>query len=193
MSSTPRILRTIAVVLVTALGLAGGVFASGYAFADLGAGVALGLTAAWLVPMAALSLLALRRPEETAPWLIALTVAMVVLAPLAMRFRVFPQAWGPVVTIAMLTLAVPLAFLGLRLATTAGLLLLVLAGTQLLGTVIAYLRSPAGEVPLRHLFSGSSGVIILPLLLAAVLLLAAGLMAHERPTVGHLPRVRHSH
>lgn len=193
MKSTPRILRYAAFAVLALVGLIGGVFAAGYAFADLGTLLALGLTAAWVVPLVAMSVAALRWPEASAPWLTVLTLAMVLLVPLARRFHLVPESAGPVLTMAMLALAVPLAFLGLRMAATAGTLLLVLAATQLVGTMIGYLRSPAGEVPLGHLFSGSSGVIILPMLVAGLLFLAAGLAAHERPSLGRVPRLRHGH
>lgn len=66
-----RILRWTGLVLGVGVGLAGCVFAAGYAFTDWPLWVATAVTALWVVPTAVLSRYALRRPEPAARVLLA--------------------------------------------------------------------------------------------------------------------------
>ena len=95
------------------------------------------------------------------------------------RFDLFNRNTnGPVMTLIILAVVVPVALLGLRRATEAGLMLLLIGLTQLLGSGILH---GGGEGAMwRPALGGSAGVIVLPILLAALLLLLAGRLDHER-------------
>jgi hypothetical protein len=93
---------------------------------------------------------------------------------------------GPVSAMVVLALLVPLAVLGLRRALTAGVLLVALAAAQLVATVVLWTEA-AGQAPASAaLFHGSSGILILPVALAGVLFLSAGLLIADSVGFGHL-------
>lgn len=180
MRTRARVLKYLGFAVVVLVGVAGAVFAAGYAFEDLEPVLAASLTAAWVAPMTALSVIAARSPQSSAPWLVALTAIAVVLAPVVTYLDLVPEEAGPAVTIGLLALAVPAAFLGLHQATTSGLMLVMLAAGQL-GAAVAGRLASSDTVAIGGLFDGSSGVTVLPLLLGGILFLAFGLSVRERP------------
>ncbi|RIK16958.1 MAG: hypothetical protein DCC50_03330 [Acidobacteria bacterium] len=166
--------------------LLGGLFAAGYAVSDLpvlSVTVAIG---AWVLAAAALSWLAISRTALAVPVLAVVTVALAGVAVVDAWMDLFSRdTTGPVMTIAFLALLAPMAFLGLRRPVWASLLLLTIGVVQLLGSGL--LRSAAsGQLQWGRLLAGSSGVLVVPVLLAAVLLVVAGLLMHDhvRPAVG---------
>ena len=167
-----RLARGLAIGVVAALGLFGALFVAGETLADPGGWQAVGLVAAWAVPMAALVLLALRRPAiagRLLPW--ALGVASVLL--LVDAAGAYPRDTGPVGTITMFAVAVPCGLLGLHRALRAGMLLLAAAAVQLVGTLVE--RGRAGS-PLRAALGGSTGALVVPLLVCAALLLLTAVL-----------------
>ena len=91
---------------------------------------------------------------------------------------------GPVMVVLLMAAAVPLGMLGLRRATEAGVMLLILAAFQLVASGIVHAVA-AGELGWQFFLRGSSGVAILPLLVAGGLLIVAGRTGHD--TVSFLP------
>ena len=195
MSGVAKVLRYAAFTLMTLFGLVGGLFVAGYAFEDLGGWTAAGLTALWVVPLVGLSVFAVLRPEPAARVLVWVTAAVAVSTLADSAFGVVPRdAWGPVAAVTVFALGVALAFLGLRRAGLAGLLMIVTGLAQLLATVVAVAVHEADEGPgMRALLGTSSGVVVMPLLLIGALFLLSGLLEHEPLRPGHAPRVRTAH
>ena len=107
-----------------------GLFVTGEAFTDPGGWTALGLVAAWALPLAVLAALAWYRPGWAAR-LFAVLIAAVV--GVSVWFAVDPQGWrvfedrhGPIRAIISFVLAAAVALLGLKRTAVAGVLLLVL-------------------------------------------------------------------
>jgi hypothetical protein len=111
---------------VTALVLAFfAMFVLGETFMDPGGSEALLLSAAWVVPAAALSVAALLRPRVGGQVLAALTVTFAAFQILEAIIDAIPEDdVGPVGLVVALALAIPLAFLGLKQARLAGWLLI---------------------------------------------------------------------
>ena len=195
MTGTARVLKYIAFTLMVLVGLVGGLFVAGYAFEDLSTWAAIGSTAAWLVPTVVLCLLALTTYS-------AVPTVFVVLTGLVSAFTLLDSAvglvdrdsLGPVAAIGVFALAVSLAFLGLRQASLAGLLLVVLGVVQLAATSIGFVEEwQAGGGPgLGALLTTSSGVIVLPMLVVGALFLVAGGLAHQSMRFWHLPPTVHT-
>jgi hypothetical protein len=190
MRLTAKVLRYTAFTIMTLFGVVGGLFVAGYAFEDLDTWVAIGSTAAWLVPTIVLSVVALRWPDAAAPVLVGLAVVAAVVTVLDAAFTVVDvDAVGPVMAIAVFATAVALGFLGLHREALSGLLLVLLAVAQLGATVL----SRAGDVgepggpSVTDLLTTSSGVIVVPMALVGVLYLVAGALDHEPPVLRHLP------
>jgi hypothetical protein len=181
MRATSRFLRYAAVGVLLLFAVLGALFAAGYAYADLAPVLAVALTVGWLALAGGLGWLAWRRPDTAVPVLLGLTVAVAVLSVTDARMDLLDRdATGPVTTVLILAVLVPLAVLALHRATAAGLFLLVLGVYQVLASGL--LHAVAGdEAPWRALLAGSSGVVVVPVLLAAVLLLLSGWLAHEPP------------
>lgn len=178
-----RVVRGLAVGIVAAFGLFGALFAAGETFADPGGWAAVGLVAAWGVPLVALVLLALRRPElagRVLPWaLLVASVSLVLDAAGA-----YPRDTGPVGTITMFAVAVPCGLLGLHRAFRAGTLVLAAAAVQLVAAVVE--RGQTGA-SLREVLGGSTGALVVPFLVCAALLLLTAVL--ERYDARH-PHVR---
>jgi hypothetical protein len=165
MTGMAKVLRYVAFTLMALIGLFGGMFVAGGTFADPGGWSAVAMTASWALPLIALSVFALRRPAMAGPFFIAAT-ALVVLFTLAdSAFRIIPHNTGPVAAVVVFTLGVALAFLGLRRAELGGLLMVIAGLAQLAGT--------------RGHLGGSSGVMVLPILVVGLLFLLAGALGRE--------------
>ena len=185
---TSKILKYLAFALMTLFGVLGGLFAAGYAFEDPGGWAAIWMTLAVVLPVAVLIALALWRPVLAAPVLTVVTALVVVFNLLDKAFRWIPRDdWGPVDSVALLGLGVALGFLGLQRPRLAGWLLVISGAAQLLGIIIRPLRMGRGEVPpLGALLGGSSGVVVVPMVVIGVLFLLAGLRGDE-------PKLRAAH
>jgi len=174
MTRTAKVLRYVAFTLMALFGLFGGMFVAGEAFLDPGGWQAVAMTAAWALPFIALSVFALRRPAAAGPVFVGAT-ALVVLFTLAdSAFGIIPRdSWGPVAAVVVFAIGVALAFLGLHRAELAGLLMVVAGLAQLAATVIGRGSEPGA------MFGGSSGVVVLPILLVGLFFLLAGALGHE--------------
>lgn len=171
-----RLARVLAVGFVAALGLFGALFVAGETISDPGGWQGVALVAAWAVPMLVLVVLALRLPAAAArvlPW--ALLVAGVLM--LLDAAGAYPRDAGPVGTITMFAVVVPCGLLGLQRAFLAGTLVLAAGAVQLGAALVERGRSGA---PLGHVLGGSTGALVVPFLVCAVLLLlTAALERHD--------------
>lgn len=184
MTRAERVLRRVAFGWMAMIGLLGGLFVAGETFDDPGGLAAVGLVCSWLVPLVALALFALRGGEKAGPVFSAATVVVAVFTITDAAFGIVPRDdWGPVAAIAVFGLGVSLAFLGLRHASLAGSLLLLLAAAQ----VAAGLAEAVDHEGPRNLLGGSSGVVIVPLAVGGVLFLLAGRRSGAVPA-GRSPR-----
>ncbi|HET9127248.1 MAG TPA: hypothetical protein VFN73_04145 [Propionibacteriaceae bacterium] len=166
-------LKYSAVVLMTLFALLGGLFAAGYAIADLSGRAAALLIAAYAVPAVGLSVLAIIRPAVLGPVLVGLSVVVIVFNDIDAAARLIPRdTYGPVGVVAVLMLAAAIGFLGLHRPLLAGVLLVALAIGQAVAAVAG--RDVAGGEPLGAVFSGSTGIVVIPLLVIGGLFLLAG-------------------
>lgn len=178
---TAKVVRYTAFSLMMLFCTLGGLFAAGYAFDDPGGLAAVGLTLGWLVPVAGLSALALLRPDWGGPVLIGVTALAIAFSWADTVFQLIPtDSWGPVGSMSLLGLGVALGFLGLHRSKLAGWLLVIASAAQMLGIVIGSLRMGDGDGPgPGAMLGGSSGVVVLPLLVIGVLFVIAGSISHE--------------
>lgn len=187
MTGTAKVLRYTAFGLLTLFGLLFGLFAAGYAFEDPGGWAAVGLTLLWLVPVVALSLLALLRPVQAGPVFVGVTVIAAVLTLIDSAFSIVPRDdWGPVLAITVFASGIALAFLGLHRARLAGLLLLILGLSQFAATILGFASEIGGDEgpSLGDMLTTSSGVIVTPILVGGLLFLLAGSLNHESWHIG---------
>lgn len=125
-----RLLKQAGFVVSAVFTFIGGAFIVGDAFADPGGWAALGLVAAWAVPLIALAAVSWFRPDLATR---LLGVLMTVAVGLSVWFALDPQWWrtvendiGPIRAVAVFVLAAAVAVLGLRRTAVAGVMLLVL-------------------------------------------------------------------
>jgi hypothetical protein len=174
------------------MGLLGGMFVAGSAFMDPGGWVAVALTALWVLPTAGLSILTLRRPITAGRTLVWVTAGVLLLSLADAALDIVPRDdWGPVAAIAVFALLLPLGVLGLHQARRVGLLMVVAGLAQLVATMIATAVHADGGPAVR--LNGSSGAVVLPLLIVGVLFLLAGSLERESPHAGSSATVRPVH
>jgi hypothetical protein len=168
-------------VVMALFGLLGGIFVAGETFDDPGGWPAVGMTAAWLVPLVALSVLAVRRPQSAGPVFIAATASVAGFTLADSAFGIIPRDdWGPVAAIVVFALGVALAFLGLHRPMLAGVLMVIAALAQLAATLLSTAVRATGEQPgPSSVVGGSSGVVIVPLLVVGFLFVVAGSLDRE--------------
>lgn len=191
--TSAKVLRYGAFGFMALFGLFGTLFVAGYAFDDPGGTAAVVMTAAWVVPMVALSLYALLRPDSAAPVLTVVTALVLVSALADALLGIVPRDdWGPVGAITVFSLGVVLAFLGLHRASLAGLLMVAAALTQLVGTALGFMVRGGDDGPgVGAMLGGSSGVVVLPLLLTGAAFWVAGHLADEPVGPAHQPQHAH--
>lgn len=196
MTGTAKALKYTAFTLMVLFGLLGGLFTAGYAFEDPGGWGAVLMTVGWVLPMLALIVYALVRKEAAGPVFVAVTAIVGLFTVLDSLLEVIPRDdWGPVLAVGVFSLGVALAFLGLYRARMAGVLMVALAFVQLAATALVHLvHGSFSEGPgLMALLGGSSGVVVLPLLLIGVLFLMSDSLSREPRRRTHQPRVRPAH
>lgn len=198
MTGAAKALRYTAFTLMVLFGLLGGLFIAGYAFEDPGGWTAVLMTAGWVLPMLALVVYALVRKQAAGPVFVAVTVFVGLGSVLDSLVTVVPRDdWGPVLGITVFALGVALAFLGLYRTRLAGLLMVALALVQLLATALVHVVHGelfSDEGPgLIALLGGSSGAVVLPLLVIGVLFLMSDSLGREPRKRAHQPRVRPAH
>ena len=185
-----KVFRMLAVGVTALFGLVGALFVAGEVVTDPGGWKGIALVASWGVPMAALALLALLRPDAASrvlPWALAV-VGVLALVDAATGVL---ERGGPVSTIAMFVVAVPCGLLGLRKAGEAGLLVLGAASLQLLTAVAQHARRADDSDPsLAHALGGSAGVTVVPLLVCATLLLLTAALEGRTGHRRHLHAAR---
>ena len=189
MARTSKIVRWVAFALMVVFGVVGGLFVLGETFADPGGWEAVVRSALWVVPVVALSLFALLRPNMAVAPLVAVTALVVVFSLADAAFGIVPRDdWGPVTAIALFAIGVTLAFLGLHRAGLAGLLMLVAAFGQLMAVMIGGVVSRAGDGSgPGPALGGSSGAVIVPVMAAGALFVVAAIIARESPPATHPP------
>ena len=171
-----RFLRLLGFWLVAAIAGFFGLFLVGETFSDPGGWAAVGLTAAWAVPLAACCLVVWWRPAWGA-WLVSVLSAAVLAGDLWIAvdpsaFRDVEERTGPVQAVVTLALAAAVALLGRWRTRTAGVLLLLLgAGAALTA------RGAVG--------GGAAMVIVVgPLIVAGALYLVSAAVGARAPTGG---------
>lgn len=170
-----RVLRIAALAWAVLFTVVATLFAGGYALEDPGWPAGYVMVAAWLVPLGALTAVQILRP--TLGWRLLWACVGIAVAVAAVQL-VFPRAltsWeftnGPVVAIASFVPLVPLALLGRRRPLPAALMIAIIAA----GPIVVQLREGA-------MHFGSSTAVSAPMLIAAALLAAAGLLdRHPAP------------
>ncbi len=176
-------LRKLAFGLTVLFAAGGLLFASGYILEDPGGWLAALVIAALVVPLAWLSVMAHRSPDRALAWLL-LGVGLLFAYTVAGFF--VQVVGGPVVPLVALVLAVPAAVIGLEDARRGGELLLLVAAAPLLTVALHVLGRDGEGPPLGAALGGSTGVVVLPLLLFAGLFLVAAAAGHgsagARPT-----------
>ena len=195
MTDASKTLRYVAFTFMALFGLFGGMFVAGSAFDDPGGWAAVGMTALWVIPLVALSVFAFRQPEAAGPVFVAAT-ALVVLFTLAdSAFGIIPRDdWGPIAAVAVFALGVALAFLGLHRPALAGMLMVAAGLAQLVATVIGVAVRETGDGPgPGSMLGGSSGVVVLPILVVGVLFLIAGSLDRESLRPGSATPVSRAH
>ncbi|HEY5553785.1 MAG TPA: hypothetical protein VIK43_02525 [Cellulomonas sp.] len=163
-----------AFVLMMIYGAFAIVWVVGELLTDPGGPAGISISLSVVVAVVVLSLLAVRLPR-VAPTLMGAAVALLLvfavveaMASVASRGpESVARGPGPVVAIAALVIAVPLAFLGLRSARLGGWLLVAAGMAPVVEIVARVVRGGGGGL---HL-GGSSGVVALPLILVGLLFL----------------------
>lgn len=182
-----KVLRRVALVLTCLLTAGGTVFALGYAAQDPGGWGAVGLAAAVYAPLVGLTVLAVFRPEWSVLALIGAVVLYAVWGAVAV---VFDPVDAPTMPIIAMVLAVPVAVVGQRHPWHAGGLLAAMTAVPLVVILARYFTEPVGQGPgLGSLFGTSTGVVVIPLAVLAVLFLVAG-STHSEQELGQRPPSR---
>ena len=179
---SPTILKYVAFTLMALFGLLGGAFVLGETFSDPGGWTAVWVSALWVVPLVAMSVFALLRPEAMAPVFVVVTAVVALFTLVDSLVGIIPRDdWGPVAAIVVFALGVALAFLGLRRALLAGTLMVAAALTQLVATVAGAAVHAAGDGAGAGVgLGGSSGVVLLPVLVLGALFAEAGRMEGDQ-------------
>jgi hypothetical protein len=172
------VLRRTALVLTSLFVVGGLLFALGYTFEDPGGWAAVLIAAAIVLPLVGLTVLAARAAPTAVT---VLTWAVVAFAAWAVVNR-FVEVDAPTIPVIALVLALPIAVVGQRNARRAGQLLLAVAAVPLLLLLVRLVTS-GGDGP-GALLGGSTGVVVLPLVVLAALFLAAGAPGRAAPAPG---------
>lgn len=175
-----RVAHVAAIVWAGLFTVGASLFAAGYAFDEPGGLAAVGLVALWIVPLAVLIalwivplavLIALVITRPGVAWWVLLAVAGIAVVNAVWQFldpdtlRVWEFTHGPLTAIASFVPLVPLAILGRSRPLSASLMLLVIG----IAPILADLRTAT-----FHL--GSTQAVAVPLVIAGVLLLLAGML-----------------
>jgi hypothetical protein len=173
MSGAPKVPRYVAFGLAMLVSFVGTAFFVGEVFADPGGYAAVGLVAAWGLPMVALSAYVLVRPAAATTALVVIAILVSLFIVLDTVFRLLPRHIGPVGPVAVFAVAVAGAFLGMRRPVLAGSLL-VLLGIASLGAAVETVTGPGETAPIGVAFGGSFGAVGVAVLVVGGLFLLAG-------------------
>jgi hypothetical protein len=138
--------------------------------------------------MVALAVVALRRPEIATTVLTVVTAVLASFVVLDGVFGIVPRdEIGPVASIGVFAVAVPLGFLGLHRPLRAGWLLLLVGAANLVDVFVRMLGANDGP-PLDAGLGGSSGAVAVAVVIIGGLFLVAASLergrTEEGPTVG---------
>lgn len=178
MRNLARVLRIVGLVLTSLFAAFGILFAAGYAFEDTGGWQGVALFACMVVPLAVLTWLARSHPAAGLRWVLVGAVLLLVWAVLELFFDLVE---APVLPMAALVLSVPAAVLGLRDARRGAELLLLIVAAPVVSILARVLGEREGP-PLGAALGGSTGVVVLPLLLFAGIFLVAAAVEPRQPT-----------
>ena len=117
-----RLLKWAGFIVMALSSFTAGAFIVGETFGDPGGWKAVGLVAAWAVPLVVLVVLAWYRPTWAVPVFAVLTAAVI---GMSIWLAVNPRGKGPTAAILTFALAAPITVLGLKRTGVAGALLLV--------------------------------------------------------------------
>lgn len=177
MRNTAQVLRIVGVVLTSVFAVFGILFAGGYAFEDPGGWRGVAIFASMAVPLAVLTWAARKHPDAALRWVLA---GVVLVFAYAMAELFVDLVDAPMLPMAALVLSVPAAVLGLRNARRGGELLLLIAAGPVL-SVLANVFGRRGEgPPLGAALGGSTGVVVIPLLVFAGIFLLASVIDPQR-------------
>ena len=178
MMRAAQVIKYVAFGLMAAFVTLGSLFIAGYAFEDPGGWQAVGMVAAWLVPLLALTFVAYKWPAA-AVWVLG--GALVLLVGTYGWYSLDNEWWrdlmdesGPVLGISAFALGLPMAVLGLRRPLTAGLLLVAAAVIPYVGFVAS-----VSDEPWRGLAASlttSSTISCVPVFGVGLLFLLAALL-----------------
>lgn len=178
MSRISKVLKYGAFAMMALFGLLGGAFVIGEAFAEPGGWTAVWISALWVVPLVALSAFVLMRPAAATPVAVGATVVVGLFTLADSVFGIVARdSWGPVAAIAVFALGVVLAFFGLHRAGLAGGLMIAIGLVQLGATVLG--RESGGGPGLRDMLGGSSGAVVVPIILMGTLFLLSSAFTRE--------------
>src|SRR5450830_1732461 len=165
-SDAPVMVRA-AFVLMMIYGAFAIVWVVGELLTDPGGPAGISISLSVVAAAVVINLLAVRLPRLAPPLMGVAVALLLVFAVVEAMVSVVPRGPGPVVAIAALVIAVPLAFLGLRRARLGGWLLVVAGMAPVVEIVARLVRGGGGGL---HL-GGSSGVVAVPLILVGLLFL----------------------
>lgn len=170
--SASIILRRTTLALTSVFAAAGIILALGYVFDDPGGWLAVLLTAAVVVPLVALVVLALGRPELATTVLTGAVVLYAVWTAVTVAFNPVDLPTMPIIA---LVLAVPIAVVGQRHPWHAGALMMTTAALPFVVILVRFFieAHPEGD-GLGSLFATSTGAVVVPLAILAALFLGAG-------------------
>ena len=179
-----KTLKWAGLALGLGVGVAGCLFAAGYAYTDWPLGIATGATALWVLPTVVLSVYALRRPEPAARGLLLAAVGITVVAGVDAFSDVIPSDdWGPVATVMDMALVIAVSFLAVRRPGRAGKLLTGVALVQFVALVVNVVMHETGALPPGPGFANAA-VVLWVLLVGALFMLAAA-WDQTSPADGH--------
>jgi hypothetical protein len=185
MTSASKVLRYVAFGLMVFFAVFGSAFIIGETLMDPGGFAAVLLSASWFVPMVALAVYALRRPETATTLLTVVTALVASFVVLDGVFGIVPRdEIGPVASIVVFAVAVPLGFLGLHRPLRAGWLLL-LVGAADLADVFAKMLGAGDGPPPDAALGGSSGAVAVPVVIIGGLFLVAASGLGQSDTTRH--------
>lgn len=167
-----RLLRVLAMGLAIAFSAFAGLFIAAETFDDPGGVAAAGLVVAWLLPLAALSVLAWWWPRIAGVVLGVAVVAVVALSAWysldVHAWRSFEDAHGPVRAIVVFALALPLSLLSWKRPVLGGGLMV---AVSVLPSALALAAAGGGGA------GGSTVAVTAPVALIGALFLCSGMLA----------------
>jgi hypothetical protein len=149
-------------------GALAGLFIAGEALSDPGGSSGALMVAAWAVPLAALIVLALVRPETGQQVLVGVTALAVLVTLVQATVTMFPREWGPLSAVVTYVAGIAAGCLGLHRPRAAAGMLATLVGGTVLGVLLSFTLHATGVLPPGPGVGASAMVLALPFLLIAL-------------------------